>query len=81
MASPVVAGTAALIMSYFPELTALEVKDIIRQSSRKFDQLKISKPGQDSMIEFGELSSTGGVINALSAIQLAQEVVKKKLTK
>ncbi|HEY5690173.1 MAG TPA: S8 family peptidase [Cyclobacteriaceae bacterium] len=78
MASPVVTGIAALIMSYFPDLSALEVKEIIRQSTRKFDQLKISKPGGKEMIEFNNLSNTGGVVNAYNAIQQAQSLRKMK---
>lgn len=81
MASPVVAGIAALILSYFPELTPLEVKDILRQSTRKFDQLKITKPGGDKEVAFSELSSSGGLINAYNAVQLANEVKGKKLNK
>ncbi|MFZ6012597.1 MAG: S8 family peptidase, partial [Bacteroidota bacterium] len=45
MASPSTAGVAALVMSYFPDLKATEVKDILRQSTRKFDALKVIKPG------------------------------------
>lgn len=81
MASPVTAGVAAVIMSYFPEFTALEVKDIIRQSTRKFDNLKINIPGGKGEMEFSQMSSTGGLINLYEAIQLAQELKAKKLVK
>lgn len=81
MASPVTAGVAALIMSYFPEFTALEVKEIIRQSTRKFDNLKITSPGGKGEMEFSQMSSTGGLINAYQAIKLAQELKIKKLIK
>jgi subtilisin family serine protease len=81
MASPVTAGVAALIMSYFPEFTAVEVKDIIRQSTRKFDNLKITTPGGKGEIEFGEMSSSGGLINVYQAIKLAQERKAKKIIK
>ncbi|MFZ1806320.1 MAG: S8 family peptidase [Cyclobacteriaceae bacterium] len=81
MASPVTAGVAAVIMSYFPEFTALEVKEIIRQSTRKFDNLKINIPGGKGEIEFSQMSSTGGLINLYEAIKLAQELKVKKLVK
>lgn len=81
MASPVTAGVAALIMSYFPEFTALEVREIIRQSTRKFDNLKIISPGGKGEMEFNQMSSTGGLINAYQAIKLAQELKTKKLIK
>lgn len=81
MASPVTAGVAALIMSYFPEFSALEVKEIIRQSTRKFDNLKVTSPGGNGEMEFSHMSSTGGLINAYQAIKLAQELKTKKLIK
>ncbi len=79
MASPVTAGVAALIMSYYPEFSALEVKEILRQSTRKFDNLKITDPAGKGSIEFSEMSSTGGLINAYKALELAQELKTKKL--
>jgi len=81
MASPVTAGVAALLMSYFPEFSALEVKDIIRQSTRKFDNLRITTPGGKGEIEFSAMSSTGGLINVYQAVKLAQELKTKKLVK
>lgn len=81
MASPVTAGVVAVIMSYFPEFTVLEVKEIIRQSTRKFDNLKINTPGGKGEIEFTQMSSTGGLINLYEAIKLAQELKAKKLVK
>ncbi|HRK55211.1 MAG TPA: S8 family peptidase [Cyclobacteriaceae bacterium] len=81
MASPVTAGVAAVIMSYFPEFTALEVKEIIRQSTRKFDNLKINMPGSKGEIEFSQMSSTGGLINLYEAVNLAQELKVKRLSK
>ncbi|MEQ8364596.1 MAG: S8 family peptidase [Cyclobacteriaceae bacterium] len=81
MASPVTAGVVAVIMSYFPEFTVLEVKEIIRQSTRKFDNLKISTPGGKGEIEFSQISSTGGLVNLYEAVKLSQELKAKKLVK
>ena len=72
MASPVVAGVAALIMSYYPELPTSEVRDIILQTVTKVDQV-VYKPGTQEPIPFSELSSTGGIINAYDALKLAEE--------
>ncbi len=72
MASPVVAGVAALIRSYYPELSATEVKEIILQTVTKVDQ-QVVKPGTEEMVPFSELSSTGGIINAYEALKLADE--------
>lgn len=70
MAAPVASGIAALLWSYFPDLTVTQVIDILRQSTRKFDGLKVSRPGGGTAA-FSELSSTGGVVNAYEAIKMA----------
>jgi subtilisin family serine protease len=81
MASPTVAGVAALIMSYFPELSAVEVKDILIKSVRKFDGLKVQEPGDKKEVDFNQLSSSGGLINAYEAVKMAQEVRKQKVVR
>jgi len=89
MASPATAGVAALLMSYFPELTSAQVKEILRQSTRKFDNLKVNKPkdkdadddDKDQEINFSDLSSTGGLVNAYDAVKLAQTYKSKKSEK
>jgi subtilisin family serine protease len=81
MASPVAAGVAAILMSYFPELTAFEVRDIIRNSTRKFDGLDVEKPGGKGETEFGDLSSSGGLVNAYEAVKMAQMVQGLKTAK
>ena len=58
MAAPVVAGLAALIRSYYPKLSAKQVKEIIMRSVEKADSLK-------------DISVTGGVVNAYNAMKLA----------
>lgn len=72
MACPATAGVAALIMSYFPELSAAQIKDILTQSTRKFDGLKVTKPGTQDNVTFSQLSITGGLVNAYEAVKLAQ---------
>jgi len=72
MAAPATAGVAAIIMSYFPELTAVQVKDVLRKSVRTFDGLQVQKPGGKGKVAFSELSSTGGLVNAYEAVKLAQ---------
>ncbi|HET8866304.1 MAG TPA: S8 family peptidase [Gracilimonas sp.] len=72
MASPVVAGIAALIMSYYPELPTTEIKEIILETVTKIDQV-VYKPGTMEPIPFSALSTTGGIINAYEALKLAEE--------
>ncbi len=81
MAAPVAAGIAAVIMSYFPELTAVEVKDVLRQSVRQFDGLEVSQPGGKGKVAFSELSNSGGLINAYEAVKKAQSYRQQKVVK
>ena len=73
MAAPATSGVAAIIMSYFPHLTAEQVREILRQSTRKFDGLKVTKPGSKDPVPFEQLSSSGGMVNAYQAVKLAME--------
>jgi hypothetical protein len=80
MASPVVAGLAAVIRGYFPELTAVEVRDIIMKSSVKYDkEVKVlNANGEMKPIAFSELCVSGGIANLYNAVKMAEEVVKAK---
>ena len=72
MASPVTAGVAAILLSYFPELTATDIKDIMMKSVRTFDGLMVIKPGtKDEKVNFADLSISGGIVNAYEAVKLA----------
>ncbi|MFM8833237.1 MAG: S8 family peptidase [Cytophagales bacterium] len=79
MASPSAAGVAALLWSYFPELSMLQVKDILQKSTRKFDNLKVRRPGSKEEVLFSELSSTGGLVNAYEAVKMAMKMRKRAL--
>ena len=71
MASPVVTGLAALLMDYFPNLKAADVKRIILASAVRYPNQSVERPGGGSAT-FGELSSTGGIVNAYQAVKMAQ---------
>jgi cell wall-associated protease len=73
MASPVVAGVAALVLSYNPHLTPQELKMVIEKSATPVT-VKVKKPGsEDEMVEMTELSRTG-IINAYEAMKLAATI-------
>lgn len=75
MASPVVAGLAALIWSYNPGLSAVQVKDVIMKSVTKVEtKVKIRDEGSSKKVNFSELSVSGGVVNAYNALLLAQKM-------
>jgi len=80
MASPTVAGVAAILRSHFPSLTARQVKDIIMQSAVPVKQ-KVMKPGTKDLVSFEELCVTGGYINAYEAVKIAQKTKGKKKIK
>jgi len=123
MACPVTAGVAAAIRSYYPALTAKQVKKIIEKST-VVDHKKtiVNKPGSKEIthkvkkgetlksisskyntseeeiirlnpeaksglipdqelavkekVKFGELSTTGGLVNMYKAVQLAEKMSK-----
>jgi cell wall-associated protease len=81
MAAPMVTGIAAMLMSYFPDLSATEIKDVIRKSTRKFDGLEVTVPGTKKHAELSDLSNTGGLVNAYEAVKMAKELQNSKLVK
>jgi len=81
MACPGTAGVAALVMSYFPNLTATQVREILRQSTRKFDNLSVRKPGSKEDINLSELSISGGLVNAYEAVKLALSMKGQRIEK
>ncbi|MBL3656648.1 S8 family peptidase [Fulvivirga sediminis] len=77
MAAPATTGVAALLMSYYPELSVDQIKDIITKSAVHFDELKVMKPGDESMVDFKSLSIYGGLLNAYEAVKLAESMTSK----
>ena len=78
MASPVVAGVAALVWSYYPNLTAIQLKEILLKSAESYKGTEVPVPGQkDKKVDFKELSKTGGIVNAYKALLLAEKMSKK----
>jgi cell wall-associated protease len=86
MACPVVAGVAALILEYYPTLSAKQIKYVLEKSAVQPD-IKVNKPGTDETVNMSELSKTGGLLNAFEAVKLAatlkgeRKVVKEVLPK
>jgi subtilisin family serine protease len=72
MAAPVVAGVAALLRSYYPNLSAAQVREIIMSSATSYENVKVAKPGSDNTIDFGKLSVAGGIVNAAEAMKMAE---------
>ncbi|WP_373549302.1 S8 family peptidase [Haliscomenobacter sp.] len=78
MAAPMVAGVAAILRSYFPDLTADQVKEVLIASSVKQNR-KVIKPGtEDEKVDFSTLGKSGGIVNVEKAVELAIKTVGKK---
>jgi subtilisin family serine protease len=70
MASPVVTGLAALILEYYPNLSAEQVKYVIEKSTVA-PTIEVTVPGSEEKVKLSDISKTGGVINAYEALNLA----------
>ncbi|MCC2548148.1 S8 family peptidase [Hymenobacter sp. BT175] len=75
MAGPVVAGMAAVLKSYYPQLTAIDLKRIILQSAVP-NHTQVLRPGTKKTVDFAQLSSTGAIVNLYQAVLLAQKEAK-----
>ncbi len=80
MASPVVAGVAALVWSYYPKLTAEELKMILMTSATKYADVNVKIPGKKGeKTGFAKLSQSAGVVNAYNALKMADKFMKGKI--
>jgi subtilisin family serine protease len=70
MAAPVVAGVAALVLEYFPELSAEQLKYVIENSVTPITE-KVKLPGTDKMVNLSDICKSGGEVNAYNAVKLA----------
>jgi len=77
MASPVTAGIAAVLKSYFPSLTAADLKRIIRQSAQVHHTQVLVPGAEGKKADFSTLSSTGGIVDLYEAVRLAQQTADK----
>lgn len=80
--SPVVAGVAALVWSYYPELSAIELKQVLLESSQSLSRKKVYVPELDykkrTKVRFAALSKTGGIVDAYKALKYAEKLERKK---
>ena len=74
MAAPVVAGLAALILSYYPDLKPAQIREIIMKSvSKVAHKVKYkNERGENVRTPFNEICVSGGIVNAYNALKLAE---------
>ncbi|WP_147677032.1 S8 family peptidase [Algibacter pacificus] len=73
MAAPAVAGVAALIRSYYPKLSAAQVKQIIMDSGLAIKSKVIVGGDTNNIKPFADLSKSGKIVNAYNALILASK--------
>jgi len=78
MACPMVAGAAAMLKSYFPEMSMKEISDVLLSSAKSYKGVMQTHPETKEMADFGDLSVTGGVINLKNAVAKCLEMEEAK---
>ena len=73
MASPNAAGVAALIRSYYPNLKAAQVKQILMQSGTIMN-LEVTVDEKQVKMPFSESCISGKIVNAYNALKMAEEM-------
>jgi subtilisin family serine protease len=80
MAAPAVAGVSALIRSYYPDLSAAQVKNIVMQSGL-FSKASVIVSGDETKpTTFDKISKSGKMVNAFNALLLADNISKGRMT-
>jgi cell wall-associated protease len=82
MAAPNAAGVAALVRSYYPKLSAKQVKQILMDSGTPLPAMVVlgesTNPNQKSVpVVSAESSKSGKMVNAYNALLLAEKISKK----
>lgn len=80
MASPVAAGVAALVWSYYPNLSAQQIKEILTASALPIKG-KQRKPGMRKKTKTEKISQTGAVINVAEAFKMAELITNPPIEK
>lgn len=76
MAAPEVTGVAAMIRSYYPKLTASQVKHIIMDSGLPTNATVILGGDDNNTKKFSDISSSGRMVNLYNALILASKISK-----
>lgn len=83
MACPVTAGVAAVLRSYYPYLSAKDIKKILQKSTNtEYKKMQVMRPGakdEKETVKFSELSNTGGIVSLYNAVQMAEKIKPKKV--
>ncbi len=74
MAAPAVAGVVALVRSYYPKLTAAQVKQVVLDSGLKLNTKVVVGGDAGDVRDFSALSKSGRIANAYNALIMASKM-------
>jgi subtilisin family serine protease len=77
MAAPAVAGVAATIRSYYPNLSAAQVKEVIMNSGLTSKSPVVLGGDSSNQENFGDISKSGKMVNMYNALILADKMSRK----
>ncbi|KXK01853.1 MAG: S8 family serine peptidase [Ignavibacteriaceae bacterium] len=69
MASPQVAGIISIIKAFYPNLSPLEIKQLIHSTARQYNDLEVRMRNENNLEYFSNLSISGGVIDVMNIFQ------------
>ncbi|MBU2907455.1 MULTISPECIES: S8 family peptidase [Arenibacter] len=79
MAAPAVAGVAALVRSFYPKLSASQVKAILLNSGLTTKSKVVVDGDASKAMDFQKISKSGKMVNAYNALVMADAVSKGKI--
>lgn len=77
MAAPAVTGVAAIIRSFYPKLTAAQVKQVIMDSGLTTNATVVLGGDSSNTKKFNEISVSGKMVNLYNALILADKISKQ----
>lgn len=75
MAAATLAGAAALVRSYFPKLTAAEVRELLNNTATPMQDMEIEKTivvndrKVNDLFTYSDISISGGIVNVANAVK------------
>lgn len=78
MAAPMVAGVAAMLKSYFPEMTMEEIKNVILTTGKSYAGKMQIQPGGENEVDFATLCNTAMVVDVYAAVKACLKMEKNQ---
>ena len=79
IAAPIVSGVAAVLRSFYPDLSAREIREILIRTVTHFPADEMPVPGKSEtsrMIQGRQVCLGGGILNAQAAMKEASKISK-----